>query len=148
MVLERINRQIHASTDPQHFATLFLAIFDPATRRLLLQLRRPQRAGGRARATAPCELLEKGGLPLGAFDFGTYEEGEVQLEDGDLLFLYTDGLTETKGPDGDEEFGEDRLDELLLRERERRRGQRSSTTITRRACTISAAARTPTTTSP
>jgi len=112
LVLERINRQIHASTDPEHFATLFLAVFDPATNQLLYSS-----AGHNCpvvvRNDGQCELLDKGGLPLGAFDFGTYEEGLVQLERGDLVFLYTDGLTETKDPHGDEDFGEDRLNELL-----------------------------------
>ena len=40
------------------------------------------------------EALEDGGLPLGAFDFGNYSEGEIVLDEGDLLLLYTDGLTE------------------------------------------------------
>jgi sigma-B regulation protein RsbU (phosphoserine phosphatase) len=115
-VLQRINKQIHASTDPQHFATLFLALFDPATRRL-----RYSSGGHNApvimRADGTVCLLEKGGLPLGAFDFGTYEEEEVQLEPGDLLFMYTDGLTETKGRDGDEDYGEDRLNDLLREHR-------------------------------
>ena len=75
-VLERINRQIHASTDPQHFATLFLAMFDPVARQLLYS------SGGHnppvlMRADGTVELLEKGGLPLGAFDFGTYDEETV-----------------------------------------------------------------------
>jgi sigma-B regulation protein RsbU (phosphoserine phosphatase) len=113
LVLERINLQIHASTDPQHFATLFLAVFDPATRELLYS------SGGHnapvvMRSNGDLELLEKGGLPLGAFDFGTYEEGLIKLELGDLLFLYTDGLTETKDPQGTDEYGEGRLN-LLLR---------------------------------
>ena len=119
LVLERINRQIHASTDPQHFATLFLAIFDPDTRTLLYS------SGGHnppvvMRADGTVELLESGGLPLGAFDFGSYDEGTVTLDEGDLAFFYTDGLTETKGPDGDEDFGEERLNDLL---RERRQNQ-------------------------
>jgi sigma-B regulation protein RsbU (phosphoserine phosphatase) len=42
----------------------------------------------------------------------------VELAEGDLLFLYTDGLTETKGPDGEEDFGEDRLNDLLREQRE------------------------------
>jgi sigma-B regulation protein RsbU (phosphoserine phosphatase) len=63
-------------------------------------------------------LLEKGGLPLGAFDFGTYEEETLRLDAGDLLFMYTDGLTETKDPTGEEEYGEDRLNRLLVDFRE------------------------------
>jgi serine phosphatase RsbU (regulator of sigma subunit) len=112
VVLDRINRQIHASTEPEHFATLFLAFFDPNDRSLEYS------SGGHnspvlMRREGDFQLLDKGGLPLGAFDFGTYEEGRVELRAGDLLFLYTDGLTETKDPDGDEDFGEDRLNELL-----------------------------------
>lgn len=117
LVLERINRQIHASTDPQHFATLFLAIFDPLQRTLHYS------SGGHnppvvIRADGSVELLEEGGLPLGAFDFGTYEEGRITLQEGDLVLFYTDGLTETKAPDGDEDFGEDRLNELLQQQRD------------------------------
>jgi len=70
------------------------------------------------RSDGTLELLEKGGLPLGAFDFGTYEEGTILLGMGDLLFLYTDGLTETQDPAGEEEFGEDRLNRLLYKYRE------------------------------
>jgi len=117
LVLERINRQIHASTDPEHFATLFLAVFDPETRSLIFS------SGGHnppvvIRQNGALELLEEGGLPLGAFDFGTYDEGEIILAAGDLLFLYTDGLTETKDSTGEEEYGEDRLNDLLLHERD------------------------------
>jgi len=113
LILDRINRQIHASTDPQHFATLFLAVFDPAERELVYS------SGGHnspvlVRADGSWRLLDKGGLPLGAFDFGSYEEEKIVLADGDLLFMYTDGLTETKGPDGDEDFGENRLNRLLI----------------------------------
>lgn len=117
LLLERINRQVHASTDPQHFATLFLAMYDPLTRQLVYS------SGGHnppllVRADGSHELLSEGGLPLGAFDFGTYDEGRLLMEPGDLLFMYTDGLTETKGPDGDEDFGELRLGDLLRNERE------------------------------
>lgn len=117
LLLERINRQVHASTDPQHFATLFLAMYDPATRHLVYS------SGGHnppllVRADGRRELLSEGGLPLGAFDFGSYDEGRLVLEPGDLLFMYTDGLTETKGPDGDEDFGETRLGDLLHSERD------------------------------
>ncbi|MFO7652195.1 MAG: SpoIIE family protein phosphatase [Candidatus Krumholzibacteriia bacterium] len=111
-ILARINRQMHATTDPQHFATLFLLFLDPRTRRVVYS------SGGHnapvlLRADGTVELLEKGGLPLGAFDFGEYEEGEVSLEAGDLLFLYTDGLTETHDPEAILEYGEDRLNAFL-----------------------------------
>jgi sigma-B regulation protein RsbU (phosphoserine phosphatase) len=115
-ILARVNRQLHASTDPQHFATLFLGIFDPRQRTLAYS------SGGHnspilLRRNGRIELLEKGGLPLGAFDFGQYEEETIVLEPGDLLCMYTDGLTESKNLD-DEEFGTARVEQLLLQHRE------------------------------
>lgn len=113
LILERVNRNLHASTDPQHFATLFLAFYDPRTRRLRYS------SGGHnppvlRRHDGTIELLEEGGLPLGAFDFGSYAEGEVVLGPGDVLLLYTDGLTESCN-DADEEFGVDRVADALHR---------------------------------
>ncbi len=113
-ILERVNRQLHATTDPMHFATLFLCIFDPATHTLCYS------SGGHnapivLRRTGQIQLLEKGGLPLGAFEFGSYEEEEIRLEPGDLVFLYTDGLTESKDPEQDNEFGEERLNRFLVK---------------------------------
>jgi len=113
VVLERLNLQLHASTDPEHFATLFLAVLDTQNRTLEYS------SGGHnapvvLRHDGQLILLQEGGLPLGAFDFGSYDEGHIRLDPGDLLFLYTDGLTETKDPLGEDEFGEERLNALLL----------------------------------
>jgi sigma-B regulation protein RsbU (phosphoserine phosphatase) len=49
---------------------------------------------------------------LGLFDGMPYEEGKTQLQAGDLLVVFTDGISESWGED-DEEFGEDRLGELV-----------------------------------
>ena len=113
-ILQRVNRQLHASTDSRHFATAFLAFLDPRTRRLRYSTGghdAPILVTGNGNLVKLCE----GGLPLGAFDFGDYDEGEIQLEEDDLLLLYTDGLTETRTPDEREEFGTARLD-LFLQE--------------------------------
>ncbi|HOX24983.1 MAG TPA: SpoIIE family protein phosphatase [Candidatus Krumholzibacteria bacterium] len=115
-ILLRVNRQLHAATDSRHFATVFLAFFDPRTRRL-----RYSSAGHDAPVVIDADnrisRLAEGGLPLGAFDFGDYDEGAVELRDGDLLLLYTDGLTETKSPDGEDEYGTARLDHFLREHR-------------------------------
>ena len=52
--------------------------------------------------------LETGGLILGLFPHATYEEETVQLEDGDTLVVFSDGVTEALNEAGDE-FGEERL---------------------------------------
>lgn len=55
------------------------------------------------------------GLPILGFDIETnYTDKSVTLNDGDHLFLYTDGLIEAKNTDGDE-FGEDRVKEIILK---------------------------------
>jgi sigma-B regulation protein RsbU (phosphoserine phosphatase) len=52
--------------------------------------------------------LETGGLILGLFPHATYEEETLQLEDGDTLVVFSDGVTEALNGAGDE-FGEERL---------------------------------------
>ncbi|MFQ5599881.1 MAG: PP2C family protein-serine/threonine phosphatase, partial [Candidatus Krumholzibacteriia bacterium] len=58
------------------------------------------------------EWLRAGGLMLGPFPDQVYEAVAVQVQPGDLVCLYTDGITEAVGPMG-EQFGEERLAELL-----------------------------------
>lgn len=89
------------------FITAFCARFDPATRRLEYAnaghnpplLRRA--AGGE-----PLEL-DADGASLGILRDVEFEQGTAALDSGDLLLLYTDGITEAPGPDG--QFGEERL---------------------------------------
>jgi sigma-B regulation protein RsbU (phosphoserine phosphatase) len=54
------------------------------------------------------ERLSTGGLPVGLFDQESYEEAAVALEPGDIVVIYTDGITEAKARSG-ERFGEARL---------------------------------------
>jgi sigma-B regulation protein RsbU (phosphoserine phosphatase) len=56
--------------------------------------------------------LGSGGLPLGLFKEASYESGHLVLDPGDLLCLYSDGLTECESP-SEEEFGVSRLIDLL-----------------------------------
>jgi sigma-B regulation protein RsbU (phosphoserine phosphatase) len=62
------------------------------------------------------DRLGQGGLVLGVRHEAEYREGSVMTEPGDLLALYTDGVTEQKNPDG-EEYGEDRLIRFLVANR-------------------------------
>lgn len=65
------------------------------------------------RAITGClEVLELGGLPLGKDENIVYEQGITELDVGDRLFLYTDGIVEEENATG-ECFGYDRLEELL-----------------------------------
>ena len=63
------------------------------------------------RADGRVEILEADGMPLGLFDGSEASKLEVELRRGDVLFFYTDGVTEARSPDL--AFFEDRLaDEL------------------------------------
>ena len=111
-----VNLMLHATTDPTKFASLFLAIFDGNTRQLRyvnaghcfpLVIRCPQ--NGRR----DTEFLEPTGTLVGLFPEAEYQEASIQLKQGDLLVIYTDGITEAFNPDW-VEFGEERLRQLVV----------------------------------
>jgi len=64
------------------------------------------------RPNGECVRLDHGGVVLGVFPDWEYREEHVDLEPGDRLVLFTDGITEIANAEG-EEFGEERLMELL-----------------------------------
>ncbi|HEV2380243.1 MAG TPA: PP2C family protein-serine/threonine phosphatase [Terriglobia bacterium] len=100
-LLGAVNRQVHASALADRYATLFYGVFDGATRRL-----RYVNAGHNPpmviRRDGSIDWLETGGAPVGMFADSAYSEGTVQLHVGDLLLAYTDGVTETVNPAGEE----------------------------------------------
>lgn len=106
-VVRAVNRQVHASSLADHYATLFYGVFDAATRRL-----RYVNAGHNPpmaiRRDGSVSWLEACGAPVGMFPDSNYEEGAVQLDPGDLVLAYTDGVIEAVNPAG-EEWGVDGL---------------------------------------
>ncbi len=70
------------------------------------------------RAGEPPRKLGASGLPIGMFEGATYRFEELPLESGDLLCLYSDGITECLSED-DEEFGVERLAETLAERQDR-----------------------------
>jgi phosphoserine phosphatase RsbU/P len=65
--------------------------------------------------------IESTGLPLGMFHDSEFSATRVHLEPGDTLFLYTDGLLETRR--GDDEYGVDRVMHLVRQQAARRPGE-------------------------
>src|SRR6185437_3780339 len=104
----RMNRLLHRSTGTNSYATFFYANFDPASRQL-----RYVNAGHNPpfllrAASGEIEELSTGGTIIGMFPIARYEEGTVDLQPGDVLLAFTDGVSEGHAPD-QEEFGNDRL---------------------------------------
>jgi sigma-B regulation protein RsbU (phosphoserine phosphatase) len=109
-LLTLLNHQLFESTPAAKYATLFLGIYDAATRRLTYA------NGGHLQpilisGDGSAQLLECGGTVVGLFDNLSFPEATVQLRPGDLLVTYTDGVTEPENDYG--EFGEERLIELV-----------------------------------
>ena len=111
-LVAQLNKQLYNTTTPEKYATFFFAIYDEALRALTFT-----NAGH-----LPPLLVRSGeftnlnptGTVVGAFPFAKYEEKTVQLEEGDIVVAYTDGIVEPENPYG-EMFGENRLKELILR---------------------------------
>jgi phosphoserine phosphatase RsbU/P len=107
----RINRALLDTVPAGRFATAVLARLDPASGRLdYVNAGHPAPLVIRARGGL--EVLESGGLPLGLFDGMPYTAGRVNLERGDTVLLFSDGVLEAGGSTGGEEFGTDRLASL------------------------------------
>jgi phosphoserine phosphatase RsbU/P len=109
----RMNRFLYRSTGSNSYATFFYAQIDEDTREL-----RYVNAGHNPpyllRAAAEIEELPAGGTVIGMFPQASYEEARTGLQPGDVLVIFTDGVTEALNP-GEEEFGEERLKDLLRR---------------------------------
>ncbi len=70
------------------------------------------------RRDGSAEELKAGGVPLGLIPGARFQSSAVTLEPGELVCIYSDGITEAAAPD-DEEFGMERLIDLLRAERDR-----------------------------
>ncbi|MGD0507521.1 MAG: SpoIIE family protein phosphatase [Terriglobales bacterium] len=109
-LLTLLNHQLYESTPAAKYATLFLGIYDGATRRLIYA------NGGHLppiliSEDGSSQLLSCGGTVVGLFDNLSFPEATVQLRPGDVLLVYTDGVTEPENDYG--EFGEERLIQLV-----------------------------------
>jgi len=113
-LLTLLNHQLYESTPAAKYATLFLGIYDGATRRLTYT------NGGHLPPILISEdgssrLLSCGGTVVGLFDNLSFPEATVQLRPGDVLVAYSDGVTEPENDYG--EFGEERLIQLVRENR-------------------------------
>jgi sigma-B regulation protein RsbU (phosphoserine phosphatase) len=112
-VLSAVNRRILEDTNAKQFVTAFYGILDPASGSLvycnaghcppfLFKLYSDEDLG----------QLSRTGVPLGIFEDQTWNRGVIQFDPGDVLVLYSDGVTEAQNVDKGF-FGEDRLIESV-----------------------------------
>ena len=110
-VMRRANRFFYDSVDESKYVTLFYAVLDVPSRRMIYV-----NAGHQPplvlRQNGEVEELTSGGVPLGMFKAPRYFEGFAQIEPGDLMVLYTDGIVESSNA-ADEHYGRGRLLTML-----------------------------------
>ncbi len=111
-----INRVICDNTDADKFITFFVAILDRAAG-TLDYVNAGHNPPTIVRRDGSMEMLETGGLLLGVMKGLGYEKGVAELRSGDVLAMFTDGVTEAMSKEG-EEYGEERLEPLLVRHRD------------------------------
>jgi len=112
-LLDATNRTLYEDlVSAELFITSFCATYDPA-RRVLQFANAGHNLPLLRRATDGSVIeLEAEGVTLGILEDGDYEQGEVQLDPGDLLLLYTDGVVEAADPE-QEQFGDRRLQDVV-----------------------------------
>ena len=111
-LVSNLNRQLYATTAPEKYATFYFALYDDSTHSLTYT---------NAGHLAPILLrgntiltLDSTGTVVGAFPIARYAEKTVEMQQGDTLVAYTDGIIEPENAYG-EMFGEERLQDLLLK---------------------------------
>jgi sigma-B regulation protein RsbU (phosphoserine phosphatase) len=110
-ILSLLNRHVYRSTQPEKYATLFLAHYDADSAQLTYS-----NAGHLPpfivnREGRVVRRLDRGGTVVGLMDGMRYEEDRFRMNSGDILVAYSDGITEPENDFG--EFGEARLLEIV-----------------------------------
>jgi sigma-B regulation protein RsbU (phosphoserine phosphatase) len=113
-MIHHINGLVYEASSANRYATFFYAQYDPVSRKLTYvnaghnppMLRRKKGDG------FEFLRLEEGGTVIGLFPDFPFKEAEVQLQSGDILVAFTDGISEAMNHD-EEEFDEERLMEAI-----------------------------------
>lgn len=116
-VVGEINQYIYDNTPSNRFVTLFYSELDPRSHQLIY-ITAGHNPPLLVRASGEVSTLDIGGFPVGITPFAEYREGWAELQPGDVLVIYSDGVTESLDEEG-EEFGETRLIEIVQKNRGR-----------------------------
>lgn len=96
---DRLNAQILKHAPRSRFVTLFVAMFNPATG-ALAYVNAGQNPPLLQRTSGAYERLRAGGMALGMFEDATYTAGHVEMGPGEVLLMYSDGVTEAEDSQG------------------------------------------------
>jgi len=110
-VFNAANRRMMSDTHGDLFVTAFYGVLDPASGTLTYCNAGHNPPFLLRRGDATVQALTRTGMPLGAFKGMTWEQQTLQLAPGDVLLLYTDGVTDAED-EGEAFFGQERLIEV------------------------------------
>lgn len=112
----KLNSAVSRNCPSGKFITFFMGVLNPHTGQFTYC-----NAGHNpplvVRANGQVEKLEAGGIVLGILPFSDFDQRSVEIEPGDIIVMYSDGVTEQFAPDKDEEYGEDRLAQVIAANR-------------------------------
>ena len=109
--LQQVNRLLHAENNSEMFVSLFYGVLDLHGGRIAFSNGGHNPPLLRSPASGVRRLASSQGCILGVFADAAYEDMSCAIAPGDILLLYTDGITEAMNPGG-ELYGEERLDSL------------------------------------
>jgi sigma-B regulation protein RsbU (phosphoserine phosphatase) len=116
--MAKVNYLLWESIERNQFVTAFYGVLD-ATNKTLAYTNAGHNPPLLMDSDGTTRYIERGGLPLGMFKDTRYYEYYLAVEPGQILVLYTDGVTEATSPDG-EEYGRERLENTVRQHRELR----------------------------
>ncbi|HKY06427.1 MAG TPA: GAF domain-containing SpoIIE family protein phosphatase [Blastocatellia bacterium] len=111
VVMARVNKLVYETTDGDRFITTFYGLLDSENKRMLY-INAGHNPPMLLHIDGTSEMLAHSGLPLGVFEDSRYSESVVYFKPGDILVLYTDGVTEAWNAK-DEPFGLERLERVV-----------------------------------
>ena len=115
-VVARVNDLIYRNTPPEQYITFFVGVYDAHTC-ALTYVNAGHNPPILVRSNGDTQRLDAGGVILGFLPGMHYEQDTVELAPGDMLVMYTDGVSEAMNAN-EEEFGEDRIFQSVCHRRQ------------------------------
>jgi len=112
--VQQVSLQMYRYSAPGDFATVFIGVLEPDGG-LLRFINAGHNPALVVRANGMLERLASSGMMIGAFDFATWSEATMALAEGDLLFIFSDGVTEAMR--GEEQYSDERMEQLVVNAR-------------------------------
>lgn len=109
--IEALNGAVYSTSTAERYTTLFVTFLEPGCRRMTY-VNCGQTAPMLLRGSGQVERLNAGGPPVGLLPRAPFQETAVDLNPGDLLVVFSDGVSEVNNPDGDI-WNEDELEQVV-----------------------------------